>query len=43
MSREDRQGKSKKQLRYSENVGFFSFVGMIVILLGYYFYQVITM
>lgn len=43
MSREDRQGRSKKQLEYSEKVGAISFIGMIVVLLGYYFYQVITM
>ena len=43
MGRENRQGRSRKQLEYSEKVGFFSFMGMIVILLGYYFYSLITM
>ena len=43
MGREQRQGKSKNQLEYSEKVGFFSFLGMIIIALGYYFYTIITM
>jgi len=43
MGRENRQGKSRKQLEYSEKVGFFSFIGMMVILLGYYFYSLIVM
>ena len=43
MGRENRQGKSRKQLEYSEKVGFFSFLGMIIIALGYYFYSLITM
>ena len=43
MGRKQRQGRSKSQLEYSEKMGFFSFIGMIIIGLGYYFYTIITM
>ena len=41
MSREDRQGRSKKQLQYSERVAAVSFIGMVVVALSVYVYQLI--
>jgi hypothetical protein len=43
MSRKDRQGRSKKQLSYSENVAGVSFLILLGAVLVYYFYQIITM
>ena len=43
MGREDRQGRSKKQLKFSENVAAVSFLVLFTSIMVYYFYQLIMM